>query len=452
MPIWRVSHHGRTWMMPEHSGVFGARGFSLVELMVALAIGAMLLLTLSRLFVDAKTQAVRESMLSRMQEDARVATTILTGAIRDSRSLPCRGLALHERADSLSIKACMLLPDADDKACATRSNQHLLASTRALGYDNRADLGNPDSFIDLPSAGREKLAAQWLRGDVLVTWSVVGPPASLAAGGSAQLSASGLDTTAPLPVTGLPDWLLPGQPLVLSDCLGADVFAISGPDALGDQSVQLEHGLIGVDGERVNAREGLSRGYQWRLDASYPLAATPTHHASLWPLRYQAHYVCCVDMERGRLLSDGSVNNCRPGDADYGSRRYRPSLCRWDLASNQSVPLINEVADLRLRFFGVDDEGGFGPGTARPESDPSWMTRQGAWPHTHGVFVELLLTTEFEYSAMQEALPSLADWPPAGASMHPDRLGAGLPADQRLYRRFAFGVALRATTDWTGAP
>lgn len=424
----------------------------MVELMVALAIGAILLLTLSRLFVDAKTQAVRESLLSRMQEDARIATAVLTRAIRESRSLPCRGLALHERAGSLSVKACALLPDADGQACDKKSSPHLLAGSRALGYDNLADLGNPESYSDLPPAGRERLATQWLRGDVLVTWSAVGPPASLAAGGSAQLNASGLNTTAPLPVTGLPDWVLPGQPLVLSDCLGADVFMISGPDELGGGSVPLEHGLIDIDGEHVNAREGLSRGYQWRPDASKLFAAAPMHSASLWPLRYQAHFVCCVDMERGRLLTDGSVDNCRPGDADYGSLRYRPSLCRWDLATNQSVPVINEVADLRLRFFGVDAEGGFGPGTARPESDPGWMTRQRAWPHTHGVFVELLLTTEFEHSAMQEALPSLPDWPPVGAPTHPDRLGAGLPADQRLYRRFAFGVALRAATDWAGTP
>ncbi len=462
----------RITLRPAHDGdlsAAGAAGFSLVELMVALAIGVVILMGITDLLVDSKTTFVREEQFARLQENGRIAAMVVSRHLRNNRSLDCRSIGVQQLDDSLTVKSCDLLDIPAGSACnqaGWRAFDHLLSTDRALGYDGAQDLGNPDNLPDLPLAARTNLAARWLRGDVLVTWGAGAE--GVWVDGALLAADGGSDHANRIKVDGSPDAFSVRTLALLSDCVASDLFEISGPTP-GDDVQSGEGGdragSVGYlyhaefnrkTGELVNASGGLSRAYNWRAaDDDARQVPSPAFGARIFPFSYKVFYLCCVDIDAGELQTGSGVGGCVSSDSRYDPDRYRPSFCVWDAARANSQPLVSGIADMRVAFSGDADNDGamdFFASQQKPIPSAAWVTQQKAWSGVRSASVELLIATGGGVRS-SAAAPASADWPPNGGSgIDSDTLGYGLPKDRRRYQRFQVNVAMRSRTPWYIAP
>jgi len=92
-------------MTAASSSLRASRGFSLVELMVAMAIGLILTLLIGQIFINSRAMFASTDNLSRLQENARYALTLLSREIRTStyRSDPRMQVATPFVAPSLGM-------------------------------------------------------------------------------------------------------------------------------------------------------------------------------------------------------------------------------------------------------------------------------------------------------------------------------------------------------------
>jgi prepilin-type N-terminal cleavage/methylation domain-containing protein len=441
---------------PMAAGRTACHGFSMVELLVALLIGLLLLLGLTDLLVDSKFGFLREAEFARVQENGRMAMLGAARHLRRARSLGCRSIARHDALGSLHVKACQLLDLSPGESCAgaaASDRPHLLAPERALGYDS-AEFGSSSWLADLPAVAREQIGERWLRGDVLVTWGV----GEAATGLRQPVNA---DRTGRLQIRTAVDGLSEGGLALISDCVASDVFEITGPDedSQSRASPFLEHGAGGGSGGG-NAGAPLSRAYDWQPPPAGDrrTVAAPGYPAAVYPLLYSAYFVCCVDMLNGRLQTGRDVDRCRRAASAATRDRYRPSLCSWDLRTARSLPIVNDIADLRVTFSGdADGDGVLDFFAQDPVVNPTaaWVSARRAWAGVRSAEVEVLVAGSDGGLAVTEQRPAKSDWPPnaegAGA-LHPDTLGFALVPERRLYKRFALSVAMRARTPWTASP
>jgi len=428
------------------------RGLSLVELLVAMAIGSIIVLALTGAFVDSKISYLREEQFARMQENGRFVLSTLAAHVRSTGSLYCDSLALQESRGGLSVKACDLLSLEETGACDATTvdlaRDHILGSVQPLGYDN-SSIDGPQALIGVPAEGRSNIVERRLRGDVLVTWGISGAGAYVSNVPSLT-EGDGLATTLELSQ---------GNLALVSDCAGTDVFAVSGVcDGVLEHGVNMSKGSGCEDpdqddadnpGQVVNATDSLSRAYNWQ-PAQPRAASAPRYKAQVFPFRYQAFYICCVDTQDGSLQTGTGIDNCRT-DPD----RFRPSFCTWELGSgNRSQSVVLNVADMRVTYTGDLDGDGQIDFTA-DDDDPvptaAWVTSANAWPGVSAAKIELLVASDNDHlrAMAGAATPAKASWPPTAAD---DRLGNGMPADRRLYERFVSNVALRARTPWYISP
>jgi len=447
-------------------------GFSLVELMVALGIGAIVLLGLTDLLMNSKTAYLREEQLARLQENGRVAAMVAARQLRANRSMDCRSIAMAMADEGiawgtpLAVKACDLLDIPAGKHCADadwRAFRHYLSTDRALGYDNSEDLGDAGALSDLPPSARTNIADRWLRGDVLVTWGVDGPGTWLTDSVASDVNDGGIGAAGPIRVAVAGDGLRPGRYALISDCIGADVFEISGPEDLdgGSGDHELDHAQQDDQGDKVNASDALSRVYNWS-SADTPAGQArqipaPVHRANVYPLAYNVYYICCVDIGGGELQSGSGVRHCRSGEPVFNADRYRPSLCTWDMQTARSYPVVNDIADMRVTYTGDRDADGaldFFAQDVDPIPTAAWVTAHHAWAGVRSAAVELLVVSGEAGVATQANTPASADWPPNDGSgqIAADTLGQGLPADSRLHQRFHINVAMRSRAPWYIGP
>ncbi|WP_295543421.1 PilW family protein [uncultured Thiohalocapsa sp.] len=397
-------------------------GVSLVELMVALAVGAVVVLGLTELLTRANASYAREEAFARLQENGRVASTLLAKAMRPTRSTDCKNLAMHEAQGTLTVKACDLLAD----GCALGEDDYL-SIHGALGYDQGADLTKAARFTNLPAAVAANVADRYVGGDVFVAWGI--DPR-----GAAVTNGLGDDGTAPIALASAID-LHAGDLALISNCLYAHVFAVSEPEAGPTTTLSHDGAMNAVTHLRVDATYAGAAPYNREPDAPRTM---------VYPLLYRIFYVCCV--HDGTVQAGAGRDNCRPSASGEGMPEgYRPALCVYDRGrgDGSSQVLVPNVADLRLTYSG--DENADGVLDYHGSSAIS-VAAQGQWASVRSVAVELLLTTEDAHSAREPSAPTQSDWPP---NENPkDRLGAGYPPDTRLYQRFRFDVALRAATPW----
>ncbi|MGB5834885.1 MAG: prepilin-type N-terminal cleavage/methylation domain-containing protein [Thiohalocapsa sp.] len=434
-------------------------GFSLVELMVAVTIGAMLMIGLTDLLVDSKTVYVREDQFARLQENARVATLVASRSLRTNRSLGCRSIAMAEFEGQFTVKACDLLDTKSGDDCSHadwKSDRHFLSMDRAIGYDNADDLDSAADYPDLPSAAAENISNRWLRGDVLVTWGVDEQGASLTGTlGSAIGEGGGFQGTGALGVDPVPSALgNVGRLALVTDCMSADLFEVSGPEDLDTGDSSIEHSATNPDGVVVNASDALGHAYNWTASASGDRqTAAPIYRANVFPFSYDVYYVCCVDTGGRRIQTGARVDRCRvdPGHRYYD--RFRPALCAWSMEDASSQALLSDVADMRVTYTGDLDNDGtidFASEDSEPVPNAAWVSRNNAWSGVRSAALELLVTTEASGVATERKAPARDHWPPnAGdGSIASDTLGKDLPADDRLYQRFLINVAMRSRTPW----
>ena len=423
-------------------------GFSIIELLVAMAVGGIVVLGLIDVLVNSRVSYVREDQFARIQETGRYAMLSASARLRSTRSLNCENLAMHEFRHSLSVDSCALLDIPGDDECNAAdldlTTDHFLTSDRALGYDASEADGN-DWLDDLPLAGRDAVAARYLRGDVLVTWGIAGE------GGLMVNAIDPVNDDWSITLAAPGDGLREGAMALISDCASTDVFAITG---LSNGEKTLEHGTTAKDDTTVvNATDRLSRAYNWDAAGAGADRETtgPVYKAQVFPLRYSAYYICCVDAQQGDIEdTEGGVANCTANP-----ERYRPSLCLWDISAG-TESLVLDVADLRVTYTG-DLDGDWMPdyfaddvGTVHTAA---WVSARNAWAGVSGANVELLVASGEDGVRTQpgSASPAKSSWPPNigdGGELDADTLGQGLPADRRLYERFVINVALRSRTRW----
>lgn len=439
----RTRHRAQA-MLPGRMGVQRCAGLSLVELMVAIAVGLIVLLGLADILANTRATYTREEAFARLQENGRIASLIAAKHMRPSRSTDCKSIALHQEQGSLIVKACDLL----EAGCTGDS---FLDIDRPLGFDGGdKDLDSAAGYQDdtgnfqLPKVVRDNIADHWVLGDVLVTWGV--EPNGTALSGTL----SNDDGTGDIPLENDPN-LDAGDIALVSNCQYAHVFKAT---SVSDKKVGHAKGANATDHLRVSDIYQGSSPYM--RDDGDP-------RAQLYPLVYRVFYICCVrgddgTAEAGRLQDGGDVKGCRPYDNAYDPAAYHPSLCVFDLqgdSGGESNPLVPNVADMRVTYSGDSDGDGnldFRAEDTTTIHNAEWVTDNGAWAGVRSATVELLLTTELENSALQATRPASIDWPPNdGTATDPDddTLGAAYEdEDRRFYQRFRFEVALRPSTLW----
>jgi len=449
---------------PSMSPLSRAGGFSLVEMMVAVAIGVILMIALTDLLVDVKGTFVREDQFARLQEGARISILLASNHMRSTRSLGCRSLAMAEFEGSFNVKACKLIDTPSDNTCkhaGWQDDAHFLSMDRALGYDNSADLSTAGNLSDLPADGAANVADRWLRGDILVTWGVDGEGAAVTSRLKQDVSDDGgLLGRGRFRIAAPVDGLAVGKLALITDCVGADLFEISGPRRLrAGGSYAIAHAVNAYDDEEtgasVNASDAFDRAYNWADDTAGRQIAQTVHRASVYPFSYNVYYICCVDTDQRRLQTGKAVTQCSDDDSDLD--RYRPSLCAWSLEVGRSEVLINDVADMRVTYTGdLNDDGtlDFFADDISPVPTAAWVTARnggaGAWTNVRSAAVELLIASGQDHVVTTSKVPADDAWPPSSGNgtIAIDTLGKGMPADTRLYQRFVINVAMRASTPW----
>ena len=419
-----------------------AHGVSLVEMMVALAVGAIVLLGLAEILSNTSATYTREEDFARLQENGRIAASLLTEAIRPSRSTACKSLWLHEKQGTLTVKACDLQPG----TCGVGNRAHYLEVDRPLGFDQSQGLDDKSNY-DLPPGVAEAIAKHWVLGDVVVAWGINPDGIALNGklGGEGDLNRINL-TADPSNLFSVGDLAL------VSNCEYAHLFEITGLDADGKY---VQHNAATISGDSANATDDLKASALYGGSALYNRDNSDPR-AELYSLVYKVFYLCCVhdgELQNAR----GEVSKCRPTNSANPPADYRPALCVFDLqrgTNGQSQVLVPDIADMRVTYS--VDSNGDGALDYRAEDTTGaiktakWVTDEGYWAGVRSASVELLLTTELEHGSATAARPARSDWPPNhGSGLDPDTLGYAYQADNRLYQRIRFEVALRPSTFWT---
>ncbi len=189
----------------------GQRGMTLMELLLAMALGAVLLLTLTQFYSHARRTYTIQNEQARLQENARMALTLIGREVRMAGYLGCD-------ASVTVATTAVAPPDLPTAAFALR------------GYENGAGWTAPKGVTRVAGS------------DVLRVIHAV-PGRSFLAADMASPSA-----TLSLTVNG--ESLAATDRLIVSDCLGADLFCAS---ALSGLTIQ--HALS------CNGSAALSRAY-----------------------------------------------------------------------------------------------------------------------------------------------------------------------------------------------
>jgi len=424
----------------------GQSGLSLVEVMVALAIGVIVVFGLTELLANSSLTYKREAAFGRLQENGRVAALIAARQMRQSRSSECKSISLHEFSDTLRVKSCALLED--DVGC---TGDHVLQMDRAMGYDNSEDLSVADTLDDLPDSIAGNVSDRWVLGDIYVAWgagadgvAVVGTLGGGSSGPADGESADGttFDGTGAINVHRRPDGLGEGDVAMISNCRSAHIFTVSESSS----SSSIEHG------GGLNAEDHLKGSDLYAGSALYN--RNPNDPRSLLHrVQYRVFYVCCT--KDGSLQKGNRVNGCRPGSSSYDPDQYRPALCVFNIndAHGKSQVLVPDVADMRITYTGDSDRDGkvdFFAEDHKPNvPSASWVSDKDAWAYVRSASVELLVVTESAHTAASFGVVP-ADWRPDDwPDIGDDTLAADYDQDdERIFQRVRFDVALRPSTPW----
>lgn len=249
------------------------RGLTLVEMMVAITIGLILTAGIIQIFVNSKQTYRIEEALSRVQESGRLGLGFMANDIRMAGYWGCQ-------------------PNPDNVQNNLNAGSGYIDFTSGSVGGTEGGSGAPDSITLRGADGSSGITPQ-------------------PNGGSGQYS--------PLPSTALkvniPNNLNPGDILLISDCIGGDVFQITNNNPSGTGTVDHNSGT-GTPGNATN----LSKVY--RGDASllyvkeitYTIAAGSDGQPALWRSENGTNQEIVDDVSDLQFLYGEDMNNDKSVD------------------------------------------------------------------------------------------------------------------------------------------
>jgi type IV pilus assembly protein PilW len=196
----------QTGFVEKHSA---SRGFSLVELMVAITIGLILLAGISSVMVSTKRSYNTQDSLGRLQENARIAMVILERALRNAGYIGCN-------IDSNNVTN--LLDQSGDPYNFNLDNLLQGSESGSKWYpsgDSLASTLKDSSGPITPRAGTDLFYVKGAESD-----------------GTINVQGKMTQQSASLKV-GNPSGITTGDILILSDCSSTDIFQASGKTTSG---------------------------------------------------------------------------------------------------------------------------------------------------------------------------------------------------------------------------
>ncbi|MBP6903181.1 MAG: PilW family protein [Burkholderiaceae bacterium] len=308
-------------------GQAARRGFTLVELLVGVAIGLFLMAVMGAVYVGSKTSFVAQESGSRLQENGRFAMDTLT---QDLRMSGFRGCSAQQATGG---SGSPLAVPAVDNTLNTPDGLLYNFGQPIWGSHHNGSAWSPALAAPLtglsPAAGGDVLVIRRPNG---TAWSLIAEMA---------------DTTAPLTVTATAQFAK-GDLLMVADCAGASVLQATndGPGAAG--SLQHQTAVAGlVPGV---ARDALARIFAhdavvWRMQTLiYYLAASERQsgQTALWLYRHPTYDGSAQRSELitgvERMALTFGIDN--DGD-DAADRLVAPgSVTDWGRVVNARVELL----------------------------------------------------------------------------------------------------------------
>lgn len=202
------------------------RGFSLIELMVAMLIGSIVLIAVSQVFITSKSTHQLEEGLARVQENGRFALEFLAQDIRMAGYAGCNS----------SLPATKIKSIADPAIDPTQFGQEGLRTFRYAGVApaNAVTDWDPDLpaeyfpiALDLPNANTDVIIIE--RASTL----------------SAKLTGNMGNLTAQLQIlatASLAGAVQQGAILMISDCTAADIFRMTNTNSPASGKINIAHG------------------------------------------------------------------------------------------------------------------------------------------------------------------------------------------------------------------
>lgn len=194
------------------------RGFSLVELMIALTIGAIILAAVSMMFVSSKQGYTTQDRLARLQENARFAMHFLVKDLRNAGYYGCANVINNSLNGSTSLA--------------------YNASNPIEGFDDATNTWYPTGGTTVPTGK--------ISGTDMVMVRMADP--SLAINLSSDMPNSSAELTV-ASTAGFSD----GEIIMLSDCESAELMQITGVQSLAGR---LQHAPGGADQTENPPRPG----------------------------------------------------------------------------------------------------------------------------------------------------------------------------------------------------
>lgn len=207
----------------SHSGKspLNRRGFSLIELMVAMTLGLIVVGAVGYLYLGSSRSFQVQDNLSRIQENTRYSVEVLSKDIRMAGYMGCQNLA--------SITPAIMA-----------NNPPLLNFANALrGYEGGSGWTNPSSITAVSGADVVKI----IRAD----------------GAGISLTGNMGTLNANIQINGNPSWFVAGQALLISDCQNADLFRATNVSS-GTGTITIAHS------ESQNSSNNLSTLYGTNAD------------------------------------------------------------------------------------------------------------------------------------------------------------------------------------------
>lgn len=222
-----------------------AHGFSLVELMVAMAIGLVVLTALGYVFIGSRQSFRTADAMSRIQENARYALQTMARDVRMAGYVGCGNL------QSGAVKVTTI---------ANPPVPTMNTSNAFMGYDSNAGAANYGGVVR-PA------------GDVVLVFA--------AFGGGVNLSGNLDPSNANAQVAGNPYGFKQGDVLTVTNCINADVFKVSNsPGSSG--LVTLTYGSGSNTSNRVSGTYGTDAFVMKTDQYTYFIGTNPSGGRSLY--------------------------------------------------------------------------------------------------------------------------------------------------------------------------